>query len=496
MHLPLPTSGVTERLAARRWLALALSVLVFAGLFALAVVVGRTPPFDRFVTDPLFFKRCLVAHVNLALVAWFYSFLLALLMLLPSRRRAGAVARHAVFVAAAGVGCMVVGAALPSGTPVLANYIPTIQHPIFRAGQLLFALGILAGMLTRRLWLPGPGDDRTGMPAAVQAGLRCLALALALAGVTLAVTAATNAAGRPFDVRYDLLVWGVGHVLQLVSVIGMVTVWMLLLTPVLKEAPVSAPAASALFIALLLPWMSAPLFALAGTDHTAYRHGFTHLMRWGLFPIVIAFLALCAGALARARRDGRITRASLADPRLSAFLVSAALTLLGFALGAVIRGSNTMVPAHYHAAVGGVTVAFMAATLGVLPVFRVVVPGGRTARAAAWQPVAYGLGMLIFALGFGLAGAHGMGRKLYGAEQAARGVPETIGLALMGVGGLVAIAGGVLFLAIVIRFWVRGSRVTSRDADPLPPQTDVHTAGRSIAHAGTSWRTRHETRRS
>jgi hypothetical protein len=80
-HAP-PASA--EEQAARRWLALAICVLVAAGLFALAVVVGRMPPFDRLVTDPLFFKRCLVAHVNLALVCWFYSFVAALLFLLPA----------------------------------------------------------------------------------------------------------------------------------------------------------------------------------------------------------------------------------------------------------------------------------------------------------------------------------------------------------------------------------------------------------------------------
>ena len=37
---------------ARQWFGLALAVLVLAGLFALAVVIGRMPPFDRFVTDP------------------------------------------------------------------------------------------------------------------------------------------------------------------------------------------------------------------------------------------------------------------------------------------------------------------------------------------------------------------------------------------------------------------------------------------------------------
>jgi heme/copper-type cytochrome/quinol oxidase subunit 1 len=113
-----------------------------------------------------------------------------------------------------------------------------------------------------------------------------------------------------------------------------------------------------------------------------------------------------------------------------------------------------MVPAHYHASVGAVTVAFMAGTWLLLPAYRTPVPE-RLRRAAAWQPVVYGAGMLVFAVGFAVAGAHGMGRKVYGAEQAARGAAETLGLSLMGLGGFVAIAGGVLFLAIACAAWWR-----------------------------------------
>jgi hypothetical protein len=67
--------------------------------------------------------------------------------------------------------------------------------------------------------------------------------------------------------------------------------------------------------------------------------------------------------------------------------------------------------------------------------------------------------MLVFAAGFALAGAHGMGRKVYGEEQAARGTAETLGLALMGGGGMIAIAGGVLFLAIAVAAWWRTAPV-------------------------------------
>ncbi len=71
--------------AARHWLGLAVGVLVLAGLFATLLVIGRVPPLDRLFTDPLLFRRGLVVHVDLALVAWFYCFLTGLWFLLPTR---------------------------------------------------------------------------------------------------------------------------------------------------------------------------------------------------------------------------------------------------------------------------------------------------------------------------------------------------------------------------------------------------------------------------
>src|SRR5688572_16192820 len=72
----------------KRWCSLAVGSLVVAGLLSLAVVVGRLPVLSRIIDDPLFFKRCLVVHVDLALVVWFYAFLAALLAF-GARARAG-----------------------------------------------------------------------------------------------------------------------------------------------------------------------------------------------------------------------------------------------------------------------------------------------------------------------------------------------------------------------------------------------------------------------
>ena len=70
----------------RRALGLAIGSLLLAGCFSLLLMVGRMPVFSAWVSDPLFFKRCLVLHVDLALIVWFFSFAAALYSLLPGDR--------------------------------------------------------------------------------------------------------------------------------------------------------------------------------------------------------------------------------------------------------------------------------------------------------------------------------------------------------------------------------------------------------------------------
>jgi len=454
-----------EARAARNWLGMAVGVLMLAGIFSLVVVVGRMPPFDRLVTDPLFFKRGLVVHVNLALVAWFYSFIAAMLFLVPGRRAPGWLARHSPLLSGLGVAMLLLAAGLPGSEPVLSNYIPMIDHWLFGAGQILFGVGVLASFLGRRL-LP-TNDPRPAfleIPPAARVGVRATALGLLLAACTFAVSWWRITPGLPTETFYELLVWGGGHVLQLTCSVAMVTVWMILLNSALGRPPVSKRAASMLFLAMMLPWVFSPFLAIQGTSSSAYRIGFTDLMRWSIFPVVTIVLVLCVRALLAARREGRIDASSLRDPRISGFLASAALTLLGFALGAAIRGSNTMVPAHYHASIGGVTAAFMTLTYVVLASLGLSIETPRLKRAAAWQPVVFGGGQMVFAAGFALAGAYGMPRKAYGAEQASRSLAESIGLGVMGIGGLIATIGGVLFLVVVTIVWRRSREIDTRTA--------------------------------
>jgi len=457
-------TGPPDRSATRsasHWMALSLAVLTCAGLFSLIVVVGRMPPFDRLVTDPLFFKRGLVVHVNLALVAWFYSFVVALLFLLPGRPAPGWIGRTAIFVSIGGVAMMLAAVGLPGTQPVLANYVPVIDHWLFAVGQVAFAAGVLSSFVGRRLFRRTPGlDPETrsqhttfAIPGAAQIGLRATAAGLLLAAITFLITAFRITPGLEVEVYYELLLWGGGHVLQLCCSTAMVSVWLILIHSATGRSPISTRAAGFLFFAMMVPWLMSPILALQGTWSPGYRGGFTSLMRWSIFPVVSLFLVACLRRLWHEQKAGRFGLSDLANPRISGFLVSAALTVLGFALGAAIRGSNTMVPAHYHASIGGVTAAFMTVAYLMLRAYGCAHPTPRLRLAAAWQPVIYGVGQMIFAAGFGLAGVYGMSRKAYGAEQADRGLAESIGLGVMGIGGLLAVVGGILFLAIVIAIW-------------------------------------------
>lgn len=452
---------------ARRWLLLAVSTLVIAGVFALVLVIGRVPPLDRLFTDPLFFRRALVVHVDLSLVAWFCCFTAFLWFLLPTRAGAGRGARAALPLAVGGLLLICLAPALPGVEPVLSNYVPVLDHPLHLAGLLIFLLGVGAAFADRRLRLAEEHDDGVSpLPSCVRPGVRAAALAFLIALATLAATAPSIPAGVAAEPRYELLFWGAGHVLQFVSVMAMIVAWGVLLTGALGREPWSRRTAGLLFSLLLLPLLAALPLALSGAATSTYRVGFTRLMQWGLFPAVLTFLALSLRAIRAAARAGRLPAAAWRDPRLLGFAVSAGLALVGFALGAMIRGSNTIVPGHYHASIGAVTAAFMAATWALLEPLGLALHGRRARAATAWQPLLFGVGQLTFALGFALAGAHGAERKSYGAEQAGRTLAESAGLAVMGVGGLIAVAGGLLYLTLFLMAWSRAPRRA-----PLPTGT-------------------------
>jgi hypothetical protein len=59
--------------------------------------------------------------------------------------------------------------------------------------------------------------------------------------------------------------------------------------------------------------------------------------------------------------------------------------------------------------------------------------------------------------GLAWCGGYGVQRKVAGAAQGLEGLAETAGMALMGAGGLISVAGGVMFLLVATTALVAGS---------------------------------------
>ncbi len=421
-QLPVPTG--TRRRLALAWLALALTALAISTVFALSLVVARTP-FIAHWLSPEFFRGALVMHVNLAVTVWFLAFAGLWWSLAGQRARTGS-GWLAWTLAAGGVGLLLLARLLGERHPILSNYVPVIDGPVFLAGLGLFLSGI-GGMALRALAETGRVLEGGPRQAA-----RITLLAL---GVLLATALRLPAPGR----GYENLFWGGGHLLQFTHLLLMLTAWAVLAgqarlpAPRLRLAPLFAMAA--------LPALFAPLVVFllpAGSE--AWRAAWTGLMRWGSWPVAAAF---GGGLLWRLwRRPG-----ALADPACNALGLSILLFAAGFLAGALIREDNVVVTAHYHGTVGAVTLAFMAITHWLLARLGLAAtPASRVRRQLRF----YGGGLLLLVAGLLWSGLHGVPRKTPGTAMFDQ-IQEWAGMLLMGLGGFIGLAATVWFLWLVLR---------------------------------------------
>jgi heme/copper-type cytochrome/quinol oxidase subunit 1 len=136
-----------------------------------------------------------------------------------------------------------------------------------------------------------------------------------------------------------------------------------------------------------------------------------------------------------------------ARPPRNALAASLLLFAVGGALGMAISGLNTVIPAHYHGSIVGVTLALMGLTYHLLPRLGFAPP---PPRLAAWQPWVYATGQLLHVGGLAVSGAMGIQRKTAGAAQGLDTLGAKAAMGVMGLGGLLAVIGGILFVVAVI----------------------------------------------
>lgn len=431
---PSPSAAVQRLLTA--WLGLATGSLVVAGLFAALVAFARTPAVRLLGSAATLFHLALIAHVTFALTIWFFAFA-GLLWITAAWRYRYPLSVTAAWtgwaLATAGAALVAVPAFAVSGTPFLNDYVPVIHHPLFWTGLLaaLSGVGLLAAAYLEA-WARG---RRRAEPLPATA-LALAALALLLALATLLLTWSRLDASRPWALQLRALFWGAGHLFQFVHTAGMLAAWGLA-AGFLGQA-VAPPAAARGTLWACLPFLLGGAGAyLIWPPETLLTN---RLVTWttfiGLGGATIPLAVLVAVQWARTPPPR-----PWGDPLFSGPLLSLALFAVGGLMGFLGVRQDTRIPAHYHGMVGAVTLAYMALTPRVL-----TLTGREPWRPwlTRWQPYLYGVGLLGLMAGLHWAGGRGAPRKTLGFSWA--DAEALLAMNLMGVGSVLAIAGGLAFV--------------------------------------------------
>ena len=431
-----------RRVLVRGWLWLGLLALIGSGVFAVLLVLSRTPVLQNLFPVADFFRVALVVHVDLSVLVWFIA-LAGMLWSINVPERGLGWGKLALLLSALGASLMSLAPFLDRGAALMANYIPVLDGPLFLVGLVVFALGCALLVVRSLLLAPRLGFDFDGggvLRFGLNAGAVSAAVAL-MAFVWSYVVAPAGLSGKPY---YEILFWGGGHALQFTWTLLMLVAWLWLTSAIGARVPLSPRVALLMFLLALACVFVTP-YAYLAYDIASVEH--RNLLTWAMrIGGGVAILPMSLAVLVALRPVSELPDEH--RPLRAALISSVLLFGVGGLIGVFISGNNVKIPAHYHGSIVGVTLALMGLVYHLLPRLGYAAPSG---RLATLQPYLYGCGQLMHIVGLVWSGGYGVQRKVAGSDQILRSSGEIAGMGLMGLGGLVAIIGGLLFVVVVIR---------------------------------------------
>lgn len=427
------------------WLMLGILALAVSGIFSVILVVARTPGLASMELFQQLFHVSLVIHVDLSVLVWFLAIIGMCWAILRDRLAQPGLP----YFDGAALGCVALGIVAMAFSPlspewetIKSNYIPVITNPVFFMSLGLIASGVLIALLNTAYVVIAKMSELRPLDWGI-AGTLSITL---IAGLCFLASFGGIESRDPLYDFYEYGFWAGGHVLQFAYVQANMVAWLVLISAVsgaffLKEKWLLSLFALGPIIVLasFYPYLR---YEVLDPLHARY---FSNMMA---VPLGVApgILALCIGWQLRSRLKPRKATRGL----WSALVASLVLFAVGGAFGALIDGQNVKIPAHYHGSIVSVTLAFMGLAYYLLPRFGYQAVAHT--RMAFIQPLLYGFGQLLHITGLAVSGGYGVLRKTPGevtdAARAAMGV--------MGLGGLLAIIGGLLFVVVMLKALMRG----------------------------------------
>lgn len=418
--MKLPESlGPDPRDSSLRWLYLGVCALALAGLYSIILVLLRTPILSGLLSDPSLFRTTLVIHVNLSVFVWLLSSM-AFLWCRDLDKKFDYWINYCSYLGLVGVVAMSAAPLVADSNPVLNNYIPMLENWCFIAGLVLFACASV-----------GPAVINTCSNIILKGSIRRMAttssaIILLIAYICFILSYfGLQQVPYPLDLHfyYEMVFWSFGHMLQLVYTQGVMIVWIILSGIRLPETNLYR------FIFILNLLLTLPaLYAhmVFPIDSTEFIEFFTLHMKYcgGIAPTLL-LAAMVYNHHSYKHND--------------AFVASLILFFFGGMLGLLISGTNVTIPAHYHGSIVGISIAFMGFCYKELHI---------VSRWSRWQPWVYAIGQTMHIVGLAWSGGYGVLRKTPAGELSAA---AKISMGFMGLGGLVAVIGGLIFVWICAR---------------------------------------------
>ena len=377
---------------------------------------------------------------------------------------------------------------------LFTSYVPLRAHPLFYLGVILFAVGALTvvGHFFAILVVARREKSYEGsLPLVTYGALAAASIAAVtlLHGAIIYIPTFLWSLGlMEVDPQiYRLVWWGLGHSSQQINVAAMVSIWYLLgaLTAgaVVLNEKVSRTAfvLYVLFISmasahhLLVDPGMGPSWKIWNTSYFMYMAVLASMLHGFTVPAGLELGLRLRGAVQGL--FGWLRRAPWGDPGFSSLVLS--IVVFGFVGGItgvtfgteqinIIAHNTLRIPGHFHATVvSGTAMAFMGVTYYVIPlIFRREIAFYPLARL---QPYVFGIGMLVFSMGMTFAGTFGVPRRHWNlAFTGAPFRPEfspavSLVMGVMALGGLIAIAGGAMYILTTVSSVFFGKRMAEDD---------------------------------
>jgi cytochrome c oxidase subunit I len=472
--------------------------LLVGGVAALLVLLTRWQAVH--LLDAVWFYRLLTVHGMTMLIFFILFFEMAVLyfasaVLLSSRVPAPKVGWAAF-------GLMVVGALLVEwmmwtgkADVLFTSYVPLRAAPPYYLGVILFAVGalVVVGHFFAILVVARREHTYEGSVPLVTFGAltaAIIAAATLLHGALVYIPTWLWSMGlMQIDPEfYRLVWWGLGHSSQQINVAAMVSIWYLLGAFSLGSVVVSEKVSRSAFVLYIL------FISMASAHHLLVDPGMgpawkvwntSYFMYMAVLASMLHGFTVPAGVeLGQRLRGvtegifGWLRRAPWSDPGFSSLALS--ITIFGFVGGItgvtfgteqinIIAHNTLRIPGHFHATVvAGTALAFMGATYYVIPlIFRREVAFWKLAQLQPWL---FGIGMLVFSVAMTFAGTFGVPRRHWdvtfsGAPFQVQFSPAVdLVMAVMAMGGLVAITGGALYIVVTVVSVFFGRRLAPDDS--------------------------------